>query len=173
MSEIDNNESFMKLAMECAQNSLDCAEIPVGCVFVHRSSCGKIEVIGSASNRTNQSKNGTRHAEMVAIDDILLVQKRPVEIFRDTDLYVTCEPCIMCAAALSRLGIRRVFFGCHNDRFGGNGSILSVNEKSVGSLYENYEVIPGIMKGAAISIFQKFYARENKSCPEAKRRKKE
>jgi tRNA(Arg) A34 adenosine deaminase TadA len=48
-------------------------------------------------------------------------------ILSNCDLYVTCEPCIMCAAALSKLGIRKVYFGCHNDRFGGNGSILSVH----------------------------------------------
>ncbi|XP_020577986.1 tRNA-specific adenosine deaminase 2-like [Phalaenopsis equestris] len=48
--------------------------------------------------------------------------------FSSCDLYVTCEPCIMCAAALSILGIREVYYGCANDKFGGCGSILSLHE---------------------------------------------
>jgi tRNA(Arg) A34 adenosine deaminase TadA len=47
------------------------------------------------------------------------------------ELYVTCEPCIMCAAALSLMSIRRVVFGCANDRFGGCGSVLAVHERGV------------------------------------------
>lgn len=48
-----------------------------------------------------------------------------------TKLYVTVEPCIMCASALRQLGIKEVFYGCANDRFGGCGSVLGVNEESV------------------------------------------
>ena len=50
---------------------------------------------------------------------------------RRAELYVTCEPCIMCAAALSLVGLRRVVFGCANDRFGGCGSVLAVHERGV------------------------------------------
>ena len=50
---------------------------------------------------------------------------------RRAELYVTCEPCIMCAAALSLLRLRRVVFGCANDRFGGCGSVLAVHEQGV------------------------------------------
>jgi tRNA-specific adenosine deaminase 2 len=62
---------------------------------------------------------------MCAIDDIL--EKHSAEIFKTTDLYVTVEPCIMCASALRQLGIRNVYFGCANHRFGGCGSVLHVN----------------------------------------------
>lgn len=68
---------------------------------------------------------GTRHAELVAINNIL--QRHPVSIFAETDLYVTVEPCIMCAAALRQLRIRAVYYGCANDRFGGTTGVLSVN----------------------------------------------
>jgi tRNA(Arg) A34 adenosine deaminase TadA len=107
---------------------------------------------------------GTRHAEIVAIEDILYNQKLPTEIFRSCDLYVddfcvkcgmwlmlmtvrmfryvTCEPCIMCAAAIGMLGIRRVFFGCSNDRFGGNGSILSVHsDRYWAALHSSYLIM--------------------------------
>ena len=70
-------------------------------------------------------EKGTRHAELVAIDKIL--HQHPASIFADTDLYVTVEPCIMCAAALRQLHIRAVYYGCANDRFGGTTGVLSVN----------------------------------------------
>jgi tRNA-specific adenosine deaminase 2 len=50
------------------------------------------------------------------------------DIFKTTDLYVTVEPCIMCASALRQLEVKRVFFGCANQRFGGCGSVLNVHQ---------------------------------------------
>lgn len=178
---------FMTLAIAKAEESLKDGEIPVGAIFVCDSDAahlgtvaepsagsdfGKV-VMAATSNKTNASKNGTRHAEMVAIDQIILDKKYNPSIFRKMDLYVTCEPCIMCAAALSRVGIRRVYFGCHNDRFGGNGSILSVHKDTIGSHYAPYPAYSGIMKDEAIAVFQRFYSRENKQCPETKRRRKD
>ncbi|TKY45397.1 tRNA-specific adenosine deaminase 2 [Spatholobus suberectus] len=76
----------------------------------------------------------TRHAEMEAIDVLLgqwqkngLSMSEVSEKFSNCSLYVTCEPCIMCASALSILGIKEVFYGCSNDKFGGCGSILSLH----------------------------------------------
>ncbi|KAG6825301.1 tRNA(adenine34) deaminase, partial [Arthromyces matolae] len=80
----------------------------------------------------------TRHAELEAIDCILadksltpVITKYPLST---TTLYVTVEPCIMCASALRQMGIKEVFFGCGNDRFGGCGSVLGVNEGFVNAL---------------------------------------
>lgn len=74
------------------------------------------KVISSGSNRTNATRNATRHAEMEAIDDLLrewqsmgLDQTQTAEKFAGCDLYVTCEPCIMCASALSILGLNSLF----------------------------------------------------------------
>jgi tRNA-specific adenosine deaminase 2 len=78
-------------------------------------------------NLISPTFQGTRHAEFVAIAQIL--QKYPPEIFKKTDLYVTVEPCIMCASALRQLGIRAVYFGCFNERFGGTGGILTINQE--------------------------------------------
>lgn len=77
----------------------------------------------------------SRHAELEAIDLILedpsltpasSTARYPLA---NTTLYVTVEPCIMCASALRQLGIRQVFYGCENDKFGGCGSVLGVNER--------------------------------------------
>lgn len=108
-------------------------------------------VIAGARNRTNALRNvrfslssaclngpliealqATRHAELEAIDEILADKVLTPEIteypLSETTLYVTVEPCIMCASALRQLGIREVYYGCGNDRFGGCGSVLGVNE---------------------------------------------
>lgn len=171
----------MGLALKQAHKALDANEVPVGCVFVLKGngscldddSCDKSlssMVLSAGYNATNESRNGTRHAELVAIDDIILRQGYSPTVFRACDLYVTCEPCIMCAAALSTLGIRRVYFGCHNDRFGGNGSVLRVHDYS--SSPKNYEVTAGLKGDEAIALFRRFYNGENKKAPVAKRKRK-
>eukprot|EP00934_Nitzschia_sp_Nitz4_P009423 Nitzschia sp. Nitz4//scaffold161_size51353//32842//33717//NITZ4_006952-RA/size51353-processed-gene-0.75-mRNA-1//-1//CDS//3329537921//9413//frame0 len=101
-----------------------------------------------------------------------------VELFRHCSLYVTCEPCIMCAAALATVGIRRVVFGCKNDRFGGNGSLLclhepEISESSKAEQRSGYEIVTGVLEGEAIHLLRSFYERENIHAPDEKRRRKE
>ncbi|KAG2172118.1 hypothetical protein INT44_004740 [Umbelopsis vinacea] len=128
---------FMALAMEAAHVAYSSLEVPVGCVFA------------------------TRHAEFEAIDEIL--SSHPASIFRDTDLYVTVEPCIMCASALRQIGIRKVYFGCGNDKFGGNGSVFDVNqdERLLTPTSLPYESEGGHRREDAIMLLRKFYVREN------------
>ena len=75
------------------------------------------------------SRQGTRHAEFIAIGEML--RSYPRSTLRATDLYVTVEPCVMCASALRQYQIRTVYFGCGNERFGGTGSILSLHAEFV------------------------------------------
>lgn len=170
---------LMRRALEEAEYALNHEEIPVGCVFALSPSNDTIatvpEIIVAGSNKTNQTRNGTSHAEIVAIKKLIdqVGSTKACDLISRCDLYVTCEPCIMCAAALRRLGIKTVYFGCSNDRFGGNGSILSVHDDSTcfvpGS---QYNVVRGLMEKEAIEIFQRFYESENRRAPEAKRKKK-
>ncbi|XP_037497944.1 tRNA-specific adenosine deaminase TAD2 isoform X2 [Jatropha curcas] len=127
-----DNLAYMELAMEQAKYALDCLEVPVGCLIVEGG-----KVIASGRNRTTETRNATRHAEMEAIDVLLkqwqksgLSTLEVAENFSQCTLYVTCEPCIICAAALSILGIKEVYYGCANDKFGGCGSILSLHSGS-------------------------------------------
>lgn len=98
-----------------------------------------------------------------------------VDIFPQCDLYVTCEPCIMCAAALARVGIGRVFFGCSNDRFGGCGSILHLHKEDAipSKAHKGYPIFKDILKSEAISLLRSFYDRENFHAPDEKRKRKE
>jgi tRNA-specific adenosine deaminase 2 len=154
------SDDWMRIALEQGEMALKHSEVPVGCVFVHNN-----KVLGTGFNATNLESNATRHAELVATDDIIINQGHDPSIFEECDLYVTCEPCIMCAAALKKLKVRKVFFGCHNDRFGGCGSVLSIHEGC-------YPIETGLMKEEAVELFQRFYSRENSRAPEDKRKRK-
>ncbi|WZZ89784.1 hypothetical protein YC2023_118363 [Brassica napus] len=79
----------------------------------------------------------TRHVEMEAIDELIgqwqkdrLSPSQVAEKFSKCVLYVTCEPCIMCASTLSFLGIKEVYYACGNDKFGGCGSVLLLHLES-------------------------------------------
>jgi tRNA-specific adenosine deaminase 2 len=159
--------SHMKAASHQAETALCNGEVPVGCVFVNSNG----EIVASGYNETNKSRNGTRNSELVAIDDALLNRKLDPLTFSDCDLYVTYKPYVMCAAAIAKMKIKSVYFGCGNDRFGGNGSILSVHSDP-NSISHKYKVRSGLLKDEAVDVFQRFYETENRRAPEVKRRKK-
>ncbi|KAH0836754.1 cytidine deaminase-like protein [Lanmaoa asiatica] len=149
-----------------AEEALAAGEVPVGCVFVRDGT-----IIARARNRTNQLRNASRHAELEAIDLILedTSLSPPSSTTRyplaNTTLYVTVEPCIMCASALRQLGIRRVFYGCENDKFGGCGSVLGVNERLEHPVHPSYKATGGYLREDAIMILRQFYVTENTNGP--------
>ncbi|KAM7480943.1 hypothetical protein LguiB_005526 [Lonicera macranthoides] len=168
---------FMKLALEEAKLALDSLEVPVGCVIVEDR-----KVIASGRNRTTETRNATRHAEMEAIDFLLekwqkdgFSKQQVAEKFSKCNLYVTCEPCIMCASALSILGIKEVCYGCANDKFGGCGSVLSLHskcsEQTSGEISQGkgFNCIGGVMASEAISLFRNFYEQGNPNAPKPHR----
>ncbi|KAG6530877.1 hypothetical protein ZIOFF_004639 [Zingiber officinale] len=154
---------FMELALEQARLALEKLEVPVGLFPLY--------------------VQATRHAEMEAIDTLLAewqkigCQLEVADRLSKCDLYVTCEPCIMCATALSILGIRKVFYGCANDKFGGCGSILSLHEiteklprgqKELAKLItegalpaKGFECKGGVMADEAVALFRCFYEQGN------------
>lgn len=119
-------KKWMSRAFEMAREALQNGEVPVGCLLVHRE-----QVVGRGRNEVNETKNATRHAEMVALDQLLDWCRRSnldgARVCERTVLYVTVEPCIMCAAALRLMHIPLVVYGCRNERFGGCGSVLDVS----------------------------------------------
>lgn len=96
------------------------------------------------------------------------------ETLKHCDLYVTCEPCIMCAAALAMIGINQVFFGCKNDRFGGCGSLLHLHKSdALPSLnHHGFSMHGGVLEEEAIHLLRSFYNRENFHAPDHKRKRK-
>ncbi|AET41509.1 tRNA(adenine34) deaminase Ecym_8224 [Eremothecium cymbalariae DBVPG len=156
----------MKTAIKLARYALDHGETPVACVFVHMPTN---KVVAYGLNDTNRSLTGIAHAEFMAIAQIQeLFGEICTSIFKDISVYVTVEPCIMCASALKQLGIGRVVFGCGNERFGGNGSLLSIHKDSSTARENRHTVIPGVMRREAIMLLRYFYVRENERAPKAR-----
>lgn len=149
---------YMEQAFELAEAALKVGEVPVGCVFVMN---GKI--IAKGKNTVNETKNAVRHAEFNCIDQVLdycwIERKQESEIFKECTVYITVEPCIMCAAALQNLGVRKIVYGCDNQRFGGCGSVINVQNNSM------TEIIKGVKEDYAVSLLKTFYQSQNPNAP--------
>ena len=162
MMQSARDEEYMQAALACAEVALERGEVPVGCILVDRSSG---EIVASGENDTNRTCNATRHAEFVAVERLRAKYDGNVDAFGRAlseccDLYVTCEPCIMCAALLRTHGVKRIVFGCRNPIFGGCGTVLSVHNDAYASLPAS-EIVEGVLEGEAISLLQQFYERGN------------
>src|SRR6476619_2368183 len=103
--------TFMELALDEAYAAADAGEVPIGCVIV----CDG-DLIAQAGNRTLAERDPTAHAEMVAIRRA--AEALGSERLVDCDLYVTLEPCTMCAAAISFARIRRLYYGAADPKGG-------------------------------------------------------
>ncbi len=112
-------KGFMDVAFTEARVAALAGEVPIGCVIVHEG-----KVIARAGNRTVADKDPTAHAEMVALREA--AKKLRAERLTECDLYVTLEPCTMCAAAMSLARIRRLYYGAVDPkgRRGGIGRAL-------------------------------------------------
>lgn len=143
-------------------------EVAIGCVFVDRRTKG---VLASAGNLTNKHRNATRHCELIAYEKLSarVGETRWNELSPFVDVFVSCEPCIMCAAALQTIGIQRVIYGCSNERFGGCGSVVQVAYNDFGK--RPFECYKGLCADEAVRILQAFYDRGNEHAPEAKRKR--
>jgi len=106
-----NAPSFMDLALKAAESAANSGEVPIGCVVVRDNA-----VVASAGNRTLTDRDPTAHAEILAIRDA--ARTLGSERLIDCDLYVTLEPCTMCAAAISFARIRRLYYGAADPKGG-------------------------------------------------------
>ena len=103
--------SFMDLALKTAENAGKAGEVPIGCVIVR-----DYEVIATAGNRTLTDRDPTAHAEILALRQA--AEAIGTERLVDCDLYVTLEPCTMCAGAISFARIRRLYYGARDPKGG-------------------------------------------------------
>ena len=118
---MDNNEAFMQRALELAREAMDEGEVPVGCVVV----CDD-KIVGEGRNRRERDKNALAHAEIEAINNAC----RTLGGWRlwKCKLYVTLEPCPMCAGAIINSRIKNVYFGAYDKKAGSFGSIVNLAE---------------------------------------------
>ncbi len=148
--------SYMREALRQAEKASAADEVPVGAVVVRE---GKI--IARAYNQMELLKDATAHAEMLALTQA----EAAVADWRlaDCDLYVTKEPCVMCAGAIVHTRIRRVIFGCSDPRSGGAGGIINLLQHP--ALNHHCEITAGVLQSECASILQDFFRKKRAQEP--------
>lgn len=141
--------SFMQLALEEARAAAARGEVPVGCVVVRDGA-----VVARAGNRTLADKDPTAHAELLAIRQASATLG--TERLTDCDLYVTLEPCTMCAAAMSFARIRRLYFGAADPK--GGAVEHGVRFFAAPTCHHRPEVYSGIGESEAAALLHDFFA---------------
>lgn len=138
----------MREALRLAAKAFEKEEVPVGAVVVRGG-----KVIARAYNQVELLKDATAHAEMLAITQA----EAAVGDWRlnDCDLYVTKEPCAMCAGALVHVRMRRVIFGCPDERGGAAGGVLNLLQFP--SLNHRCEITAGVLRGECANLLQTFF----------------
>ncbi len=141
--------TFMDMALAEARNAAESGEVPVGCVLVRGT-----EVLARAGNRTLMDRDPTAHAEMLAIRQAAQILQ--TERLADCDLYVTLEPCTMCAAAISFARIRRVYYGAADPK--GGAVDHGVRFFNSPTCHHRPEVYGGIGESEAGELLKTFFA---------------
>lgn len=150
MAEIKSiHEKYMRAALKQAQKALTLGEVPIGCVIVFEG-----RIIGRGYNRRNTDKNTLSHAEITAINKA----SRKIGDWRleGCTLYVTLEPCQMCAGAIVQARIPEVVMGCMNPKAGCGGSILNILEMP--RFNHQVRVSRGILEQECSEMLKNFFA---------------
>jgi len=148
----------MREALRLASKAGSKGEVPIGAVVVQG---GKI--IARAHNQVELLKDATAHAEMLALTQA----EAAVGDWRliNCDLYVTKEPCVMCAGALVHTRIRRVIFGCADSSAGAAGSVINLLQMP--GLNHSCEIRSGVLRGECAAMLQEFF-RKRRAAPDRK-----
>ncbi len=141
---------FMEQAMRLAQEAFDTGDVPVGAVIVHAPTG---TVVSEARNEKEYRYDPTAHAEILAIR--AACDNRQSPRLQDCDMYVTLEPCAMCATAISLARVRRLYFAAYDPKGGGVDHGPRIFQQP--TCHHTPEVIGGIMEEAASGILKAFF----------------
>lgn len=148
MSELD--EEYMRLALEEARAAALVGDVPVGAVIVAEDGTE----LGRGRNLRELEGDPTAHAEIVA----LRAASRALGHWRvEGTLYVTLEPCLMCAGALVNARIQRVVFGAFDPKGGATGSLYQIHNDT--RLNHRFEITPGVLAEDSVRLLQEFFRR--------------
>lgn len=155
------DEKYMKEAIKQAKKAYALGEVPIGCVIVYQD-----KIIGRGYNRRNTDKNTLAHAEITAINKA----SKKIGDWRleDCTLYVTLEPCQMCAGAIIQARITRVVMGSMNPKAGCGGSILNVLEMP--QFNHQAQVTRGILETECSQMLTSFFKELRLRCKKEKQK---
>jgi tRNA(adenine34) deaminase len=144
-----DDERFMREAIAEARLAEADGDVPVGCVVVHDG-----RVIGRGHNRRERSQDPTAHAEVIA----LRAAAEALGSWRleDANVFVTLEPCVMCAGALVHARVGRVVYACDDPKTGALRSLYRLGEDA--RLNHRYEVVPGVLHDECAQMLSGFFA---------------
>jgi tRNA(adenine34) deaminase len=139
---------FMNAALDEARGAQGHGDVPIGCVVVHDG-----RVVGAGRNKRELRQDPTAHAELIA----LRAAARALGSWRvlDSTLYVTLEPCAMCAGAIVLARVPRVVFGCTDPKAGAAGSVLDVLGEA--RLNHRPEVVGGVLGAECAEVLRAFF----------------
>lgn len=142
------DEMFMNVALEEAQKAAHLGEVPIGAILVHKD-----KIIAHGHNQKEQEQDPIRHAEIIAIQEAA----RHLKSWRliDTVLYVTLEPCLMCAGAILQARIPRLVFGASDLKAGACGSLYAIHQDT--RLNHQIDITQGIQEEACQKILELFF----------------
>ena len=142
------DEKFMKEALKQAKKAEDIGEVPIGCVIVYEN-----KIVGRGYNKRNSKKTTLAHAELIAIDKAS--KKLGDWRLEGCTMYVTLEPCQMCAGAIVQSRMERVVIGTMNPKAGCAGSILNLLQME--EFNHQVEIVTGVLEKESTTIIQKFF----------------
>lgn len=145
---MEAKEKYMRQAMKLARKAAELGEVPIGCVIEYQ---GKI--IGRGYNRRKTDKNTLAHAEIIAIRKAC--KNMGDWRLEDCTLYVTLEPCQMCAGAIVQARVKKVVIGCMNPKAGCAGSILNVLQME--EFNHQVEIERGVLEGECSAMLTEFF----------------
>jgi tRNA(adenine34) deaminase len=143
-----SDELWMDEALRCAQRALEAGEVPVGAVVVQEG-----RIVGRGWNRNISKSDPTAHAEIIALREASSVVKN--YRLADCDLFVTIEPCAMCAGAMVHARIKRLVYGADDPKAGAVHSQMQVLNHP--QLNHKVEVRPGVLAGRCAELLQSFF----------------
>src|SRR5213595_2234203 len=148
------DKRFMQEALRLAMKARAADEVPVGAVVVREG-----RIISRGHNQVELLRDATAHAEMLA----LTAAEAAVGDWRltDCDLYVTKEPCVMCAGAVVHTRIRRVIFGCTDPSAGAGGSMMNLLQMPASN--HRCEITSGVLESECAAILQDFFRGRRKA----------
>jgi tRNA(adenine34) deaminase len=143
-----SDDIFMRRALELAGRARDRAEVPVGAVLVRDGA-----IVAEAGNEVEARQDATAHAEMLALAEAQALLK--TWRLTGTTLYVTKEPCPMCAGALAHVRVDRIVFGVGDPKAGACGGAFNLFD--LPGLNHRCEISPGVLRDESLALLQDFF----------------